>query len=53
MWPRVGGMRALELGTPDRLRDELNSLVLAGRKTATTDLLADYVRETERGGVPR
>ncbi|MGY0065449.1 ASCH domain-containing protein [Streptomyces sp. QTS137] len=47
MWPRVGGMRALELGTPDGLRDELNSLVLAGRKTATTGLLAEYVEETE------
>ncbi|MEF9901770.1 ASCH domain-containing protein [Streptomyces sp. P9-A2] len=40
-------MRALELGTPDGLRDELNSLVLAGRKTATTGLLAEYVEETE------
>lgn len=47
MWPRVGGMRALELGTPGGLRDELNSLVLAGRKTATTGLLAEYVEETE------
>ncbi|MFE7814058.1 ASCH domain-containing protein [Streptomyces sp. NPDC057433] len=40
-------MRALELGTPDGLRDELNALVLAGRKTATTGLLAEYVEETE------
>ncbi|MFC5672622.1 ASCH domain-containing protein [Streptomyces incanus] len=40
-------MRALELGTPGGLRDELNSLVLAGRKTATTGLLAEYVEETE------
>ncbi|MFE9923744.1 ASCH domain-containing protein [Streptomyces sp. NPDC005774] len=40
-------MRALELGTPDGLRDELNSLVLAGRKTATTGLPAEYVEETE------
>lgn len=47
MWPRVGGMRALELGTPGGLREELNSLVLAGRKTATTGLLAEYVEETE------
>ncbi|MEV0305379.1 ASCH domain-containing protein [Streptomyces prasinus] len=47
MWPRVDGMRALELGTPGGLRDKLNSLVLAGRKTATTGLLAEYVEETE------
>ncbi|WP_406729305.1 ASCH domain-containing protein [Streptomyces sp. GD-15H] len=37
----------MELGTPDDLRTELNSLVLAGRKTATTGLLAEYVEETE------
>lgn len=47
MWPRVDGMRAMELGTPDDLRTELNSLVLGGRKTATTGLLAEYVEETE------
>ncbi|MER5842535.1 ASCH domain-containing protein [Streptomyces prasinus] len=40
-------MRALELGSPGGLRDKLNSLVLAGRKTATTGLLAEYVEETE------
>ncbi|WUD71454.1 ASCH domain-containing protein [Streptomyces sp. NBC_00510] len=37
----------MELGTPDALRDELNSLVLAGRKTATTGLLSEYVEESE------
>ncbi|WP_431962948.1 ASCH domain-containing protein [Actinacidiphila sp. bgisy160] len=37
----------MELGTPDALRDELNSLVLAGKKTATTGLLSEYVEETE------
>lgn len=47
MWPRVDGMRSMELGTPDALRDELNSLVLAGRKTATTGLLSEYVEESE------
>lgn len=47
MWPRVDGMRSMELGTPDALRDELNSLVLAGEKTATTGLLSEYVEETE------
>ncbi|CAM5631257.1 ASCH domain-containing protein [Streptomyces aurantiogriseus] len=47
MWPRVDGMRALELGTPDEMRVRLNSLVLSGKKTATTGLLAEYVEETE------
>jgi uncharacterized protein YhfF len=48
MWPRVNGMRAMELGTPDDMRVELNALVMAGRKTATTGLLEDYTKETER-----
>ncbi|GKQ40327.1 ASCH domain-containing protein [Streptomyces sp. A012304] len=47
MWPRVDGMRSMELGTPDEMRVRLNSLVLSGRKTATTGLLAEYVEETE------
>ncbi|MEU0288458.1 ASCH domain-containing protein [Streptomyces sp. NPDC006147] len=47
MWPRVNGMRALELGTSGEMRERLNALVLAGRKTATTGLLAEYVEETE------
>ncbi|MEU4096283.1 ASCH domain-containing protein [Streptomyces sp. NPDC026673] len=37
----------MELGTPDALRDELNSLVLAGKKTTTTGLLSEYVEESE------
>ncbi|MFI2455259.1 ASCH domain-containing protein [Streptomyces chengbuensis] len=40
-------MRALELGTAGELRERLNALVLAGRKTATTGLLSEYVEETE------
>ncbi|MFE7712857.1 ASCH domain-containing protein [Streptomyces sp. NPDC057486] len=40
-------MRALELGTPGELRAELNSFVLAGKKIATTGLLAEYASETE------
>ncbi|MEU3616351.1 ASCH domain-containing protein [Streptomyces sp. NPDC006872] len=40
-------MRSLELGTPDEMRAELNALVLAGTKTATTGLLEDYAKETE------
>lgn len=47
MWPRVAGMRSLELGTPDGLRSRLNALVLAGTKTATTGLLREYAEETE------
>ncbi|MFD3493586.1 ASCH domain-containing protein [Streptomyces sp. NPDC058690] len=40
-------MRALELGTPGELRTELNSLVLTGKKRATTSLLEEYVSEIE------
>ncbi|WP_245655898.1 ASCH domain-containing protein [Microtetraspora fusca] len=41
-------MRSLELGTPGAVRRELNALVLAGTKTATTGLLVeDYTKETE------
>lgn len=47
MWPRVNGMRSLELGTPGAMRAELNALVLSGAKTATTGLLDDYTKETE------
>nr|WP_252981288.1 ASCH domain-containing protein [Streptomyces chartreusis] len=37
----------MELGTPDDFRTELNSLVLCGKKTATTGLLAEYISEEE------
>lgn len=47
MWPRGNGMRALEPGAPDDMRVRLNSLVLSGKKTATTGLLAECVEETE------
>jgi uncharacterized protein YhfF len=40
-------MRALELGFPGDMRDELNSLVLTGAKTATTCLLDEYAEEAE------
>ncbi|MFG2754058.1 ASCH domain-containing protein [Streptomyces xanthophaeus] len=40
-------MRALELGSPGPMRAELNALVLAGRKVATTGLLAEYATEAE------
>ena len=47
MWPRVDGLRALELGTPGGLREELNGLVLSGRKRATAGLLLEYAQEGE------
>lgn len=47
MWPRVDGMRSLELGTPGEMRVRLNALVMAGTKVATTGLLEEYVKETE------
>ncbi|GGW26394.1 ASCH domain-containing protein [Streptomyces xantholiticus] len=48
MWPRVGGLRTLDLGTPGELRDRLNALVLSGEKRATTGLLeSDYRAEGE------
>jgi hypothetical protein len=46
MWPRVDGLRAMELGAPGGMRQWLNGLVLAGRKRATAGLLDhDYVAE--------
>ena len=47
MWPRVDGLRALELGTPGGLREELNGLVLSGQKRATAGLLLEYAHEGE------
>ncbi|MFU8872400.1 ASCH domain-containing protein [Micromonospora sp. SL4-19] len=48
MWPRIGGLRTLALGTPGEMRTNLNTLVLAGVKTATAGLLTDeYAEEDE------
>lgn len=48
MWPRVGELRALELGTPGEMRTWLNGLVLSGHKRATAGLYqSDYVDEGE------
>ncbi|QNP75510.1 hypothetical protein IAG44_00670 [Streptomyces roseirectus] len=47
MWPRVGGLRSMELDTPGELRTRLNALALSGAKTATTGLFDDYAREGE------
>lgn len=46
-WPRVDGLRSLELGSPGDLRDRLNALVLAGTKRATAGLLDEYEQEQE------
>lgn len=48
MWPRVDGLRAVELGAPGEMRQWLNDLVLSGRKRATAGLLeGDYRAESE------
>ena len=47
MWPRVDGLRSLELGTPGEMRAWLNGLVVEGRKRATAGLLAEYQTEGE------
>ncbi|MET8413334.1 ASCH domain-containing protein [Streptomyces sp. NPDC005195] len=47
MWARVDGRRSFELGTADEMRTGLNELVLSGRKTASTGLLAVYAEEAE------
>ncbi|MFG1802278.1 ASCH domain-containing protein [Micromonospora carbonacea] len=47
MWPRINGLRSLSLGTPGELRARLNSLVLAGAKTATAGLTDEYAEEGE------
>ncbi|SCE68694.1 Uncharacterized protein YhfF [Micromonospora viridifaciens] len=47
MWPRIGGLRTLALGTPGELRANLNALVLAGVKTATAGLTSEYAGENE------
>lgn len=47
MWARVDGRRSFELGAADEMRTRLNQLVLSGRKTASTGLLAVYAEEAE------
>ncbi|MFG1702299.1 ASCH domain-containing protein [Nonomuraea sp. M3C6] len=48
MWPRIDGLRVLELGSPGELRTWLTDLTLSGRKTATAGLLPlDYEAEGE------
>jgi uncharacterized protein YhfF len=47
MWPRVDGLRTLELGHPGEQRDRLNGYVLHGSKRATAGLAAEYDEEGE------
>lgn len=47
MWPRIGDLRTLALGTPGEMRSRLNTLVLAGVKRATAGLLSEYATEGE------
>jgi uncharacterized protein YhfF len=47
MWPRVDGMRAMELGTPGVMRGRLNDLVLSGAKRATALRVRDYADDGE------
>ncbi|SCL38480.1 Uncharacterized protein YhfF [Micromonospora pallida] len=47
MWPRIGDLRTLSLGTPGEMRSRLNTLVLSGVKTATAGLLSEYAEEGE------
>ena len=46
-WPRVAGIRTLELGTLGEMRRRLSDLVLHGRKRATAGLLAEYAVDGE------
>ena len=46
-WPRVNGLRGLELGSPGPMRERLNGLVIAGHKQATAGLLSEYDEEGE------
>ncbi len=47
-FPVVNGMRAIEFGTPGAMREELNTLVLLGRKKATAGTLKwDYEAQNE------
>jgi uncharacterized protein YhfF len=46
-FPKVDGLRSLEVGTPGAMRERLNRLILEGRKRATAGLLLEYVRENE------
>jgi uncharacterized protein YhfF len=42
------GLEPAEFAFPGPLRDKLVTAILAGRKTSTSSLLAEYERELER-----
>lgn len=47
-FPKINGIRGIEFGTPGAFREELNALVLAGQKRATSGTLEwDYLAENE------
>ena len=47
-FPRVNGLRSIEFGTPGEFRENLNSLVMLGKKRATAGTLEwDYQAEKE------
>ncbi|KXS21504.1 PUA-like protein [Gonapodya prolifera JEL478] len=48
MWGTIDGLRVIEVGSTGQFRDELNALILEGKKTATAGLYAlDYETECE------
>ncbi len=46
-FPVVGGLRAIEFGTPGEMRRRLVDLVVNGNKRATAGLLSEYEAEHE------
>ena len=46
-WPRIDGLRTMEIAYPGEVRDRLNALILAGQKRATTGLQSEYADEGE------
>ena len=46
-FPVVGGLRAIEFGTPGEMRRRLVDLVINGSKRATAGLLSEYEEENE------
>ncbi len=46
-FPRLRGMRTMELGSPGQMRERLNGLVLAGAKVATFGHPGEYASQEE------
>lgn len=47
MFPRIDGLRVMEIGTPGRSRDGLTALIVQGIKRGTAGLLAEYESQHE------